>query len=151
MRSIERCTLTLDPKNWWVITNATIEARNGKDGISTIKRVFTYEKNFDGYPLLKEIKESIISDDKSYNSEGIYKFEFLAQAKIPTDSDFTLKAFNIPEAARKIASQESPFVNQLSESKSNSTPWYRWVIIISAVFVLTGFLLLLASKFRKAT
>ena len=154
MRLVEGGRILFDPSNHWVIKDSMTENRNGAGGISTIRQTMAYLPGPHGYPILREIKGRLETDDKTFQTEFHTTFEMISQVQPPADREFTLAAYGIPDAARHATSVAQMAFNErvgaVPAPQIVATHWYWWLMVIAGAFVAVGAILLGIGRLRRA-
>src|SRR5262249_22525521 len=65
----------LDPGQRWVIREVHTSQGNGRGGRSTVHQTRTYQPGPGGYPVPSEVRNELVSDDRSATGTGVARFE----------------------------------------------------------------------------
>jgi hypothetical protein len=153
MWKVERGRVLFDSSNRFVIKECEVDSRNGKETITSIKETMTYVSGPDGYPVLRRVTTKLETDDRANTGDGVCSYELMTQAKPLSDSEFTLTAYGIPEAARRTTTLQEMAFNQATirpaPATTVPTPLYAWLGLVSGIFLGIGVVLFCVVRFRR--
>jgi hypothetical protein len=132
--------VVLDPSRFWCIRKYEGKLA-GKDFVGTVKHEMTELRQTENsilVPRKADYMESFVVQKRFENTKRFQThYDLDVRRPLPSDADFTLTAFGLPEP--------------LGITSKQPTPWYAWVIGAGIVLVLGGCLLPLsaAALFRQ--
>ena len=154
MRLVNSGRILFDNARHWVIKESMTENPNGAAGITTIRQTISYLPGPNDYPIIKEINGIMESDDKTYQVKLHTTFEIVSPAQPPADSEFTLTAYGIPEAALNTTSLAKMAYNEHlgapAIAQAPATRWYWWLMMVAGALVVIGAVLFGIGRVRRA-
>ena len=119
-------TLLLDPNRFWILHAYTIHSKDS--GGSVINRAeIEFRDPLAKYPIPKRLiaaSEVTPLKGSKFHAESVREFDLNEVSRLPSDEEFTLSAFGLPEPGR---------------SAPKRTPWYLWLAGAAALCALIAF------------
>jgi hypothetical protein len=137
-------SLRFDPANRWLLRSSVSRLKNGRGGVSTMRKSFTYGEGERAVPLPAEVVVEVTEEGGDYRSRSRITYEWLGPTTLG-DGAFTLTAFGIPEEALGRArvgpisgDDSTPRAQTPAEQVEAGRPWYWAVLAVAGGLVVFG-------------